>query len=149
MIIKSIPCRFVTPQGLSYVPHIYLYLYSVTVYMSRILLMCTTRPPCCSYQTFPLSRYLLAALDLLTCHGLPAYSGHTSHTCAAPSTHTYLHCFWHAWVISTAMTPIFFAAYLIWHCALVSPFPTFLHVFSACYDLYFTWLLVIRSYLYI
>ena len=84
----------VTPQGLSYVPRIYLYLYSILLYASCVLLMCTTGLPYCSYRTFPLSRYL-AALDLLTRHGLPAYLGHTSHTRAAPSTHTYLHCFWH------------------------------------------------------
>ena len=83
----------VMPQGLSYVPRVYLYLYSA-IYVSR-LLMCTTGPPYCSYQTFPLSRYL-AALDLLTRHGSPAYLGCTSHARAAPSTHTYLHCFWHA-----------------------------------------------------
>ena len=61
-------------------------------HMSYVLLMCTTGSPCHLCQTFLLSKYL-AALDLLTCHGLPAYLGHTSHTRAAPSTHTYLHCF--------------------------------------------------------
>ena len=39
------------------------------------LLMCTTGPSYRSYRTFPLSRYL-AALDLLTCHGLPSYLSH-------------------------------------------------------------------------
>ena len=83
----------VMPQGLSYVPRVYLYLYSA-IYVSR-LLMCTTGPPYRSYWTSLLSRYL-AALDLLTRHGSPAYLGHTSHARAAPSTHTYLYCFWHA-----------------------------------------------------
>ena len=83
----------VMPQGLSYVPHVYLYLYSA-IYTSRSL-MCTTGLPCRSYWTFPLSQYL-AALDLLMRHGLSAYLGHTSHAHAAPLTHTYLHCFWHA-----------------------------------------------------
>ena len=67
----------------------------ILLYTSRVSLMCTTGPPYRSYQTSPLSRYL-AALDLLTRHGSPAYLGHTSHARAAPSTHTYLHCFWHA-----------------------------------------------------
>ena len=136
----------VTPQGLSYVPRIYLYLYSA-IYVSH-LLMCTTGPLCRSYRTFLLSRYL-AALDLLTHHGSPTYLGHTSHAHAAPSTHTYLHCFWHAWVISTAMTPISFAAYSVRYCASISPFLASWHVFSACHDLYFTWLLMTRSHLYI
>ena len=117
-------------------------------YTSCIVLMCTTGLPCRSYRTFPLSQYL-AALDLLTHHGLPAYSGHTFHACAAPSTHTYLYCFWHVWVISTAMTSISFAAYSVQYCASVSPSPAFWRVFLALYDLYFTWLLVTRYYLYI
>ena len=120
----------------------------ILLHTSRVLLMCTTGPPYRSYQTFPLSQYL-AALDLLTCHGSPAYLGHTSHARAAPSTHTYLHCFWHAWVISTAITPISFAAYSVQYCASVSPFPASWHVFLALYDSYFTWLIVTRSYLYI
>ena len=35
-------------------------------------------------------------LQILMCHSLPAYLGHTSHAHAAPLTHTYLYCFWHA-----------------------------------------------------
>ena len=120
----------------------------ILLYTSRVLLMCTTGPPYRLYRTSPLSRYL-AALDLLTRHGSPAYLGHTSHARAAPLTHTHLHCFWHAWVISTAMTPISFAAYSVRYCASVSSFLAFWRVFSACYDSYFTWLLVTRSYLYI
>ena len=120
----------------------------ILLHTSRVLLMCTIGSPCCSYQTFPLSRYL-AALDSLAHHGLPAYLGHTSHAHAAPSTHTYLHYFWHAWVISIAMTPISFAAYSVQYCTLVNPFSVSWHVFSALYNLYFTWLLVTRSYLYI
>ena len=119
----------------------------ILLYTSRVLLMCTTGPPCRSYRTFPLSRYL-AALDLLTRHGSPAYLGHTSHAHAAPLTHTYLHCFWHAWVISIAITPIFFATYSVQYCASVSPSPASWRVFSALYDSYFTWLLVTRSHLY-
>ena len=132
----------VTPQGLPYVPRVYLYLYSA-IYVS-CLLMCITGPPYRSYWTSPLPRYL-AALDLLTRHGSPAYLGHTSHARTASSTHTYLYCFWHAWVISTAMTPISFAAYSVQYCASVSPFTASWRIFSACYDSYFPWLLVTRS----
>ena len=126
--------------------HAFIWTY-ILLYTSSVLLMCTTRPPCHSYWTFSLSRYLVA-LDLLTCHGSPAYLGHTSHTHAAPLIHTYLYCFQHVWVISTAITPIFLAAHLVRYCTSVSPSPASWHVFSACYDLYFTWLLVTRSYLY-
>ena len=59
----------------------------ILLYMSRVSLMCTIRPPCHSYQIFSLSRYL-AALDSLTYHSLPAYLGHASHARAAPLTHT-------------------------------------------------------------
>ena len=55
----------------------------ILLYTSCVLLMCTTGLPYRSYQTSPLSRYL-AALDLLTRHGSPAYLGHTSHARAAP-----------------------------------------------------------------
>ena len=127
--------------------HVFICTYILS-YTSRVSLMCTTGPPYCSYQTFPLSWYL-AALDLLTCHGSPAYLGHTSHARAAPLTHTYFYCFWHAWVISIAMTLIFFAAYSVVYCASVSPSPASWRVFSALYDLYSTWLFVTRSCLYI
>ena len=119
----------------------------ILLYMSHILLMCTTELPCHSYRTFPLSQYL-AALDLLTRHGLSAYLGHTSHAHAVSLTHTYLHCFWHTWVISTAITPIIFAAYSVWSCTSVSPFPVSWRVLLALYDSYFTPLLVTRFYLY-
>ena len=120
----------------------------ILLYTSCVSLMCTTGPPYRSYQTSPLSRYL-AALDLLTRHGSPAYLGHTSHACAAPPTHIYLYCFWHAWVISAAMTPISSAAYSVRYCTSVSPFLASWRVFLACYDSYFTWILVTRSHLYI
>ena len=127
--------------------HVFICTY-ILLYMSCVSLMCTTGPPYYSYRTFPLSRYL-AALDLLTRHSSPAYLGHTSHARAAPLTHTYLHCFWHVWVISTAMTLISFAAYSVRYCASVSPSLASWRVFSACYDSYFTWLLITRSHLYI
>ena len=91
------------------------------------------------YWTFPLSQYL-AALDPLTCPGSPSYLGLHSHGRASPLAHLPLHQFWHAWVISTAITKISSVAYLVPYQALVSPFSACWCIASASCDSIFLWL---------
>ena len=93
----------------------------------------------CPYQTFPLSWYL-AALDSLMHPSSPSYSGLHLHSHAPPLACLPLHQFWHAWVLSVAITKIFFAAYSVPYQASVSPCLSCWCIASASCDLIFLWL---------
>ena len=91
------------------------------------------------YRTFPLSWYL-AALDPLTCLGSSSYLGLHLHDRTTPLACLPLHQFWHAWVISTAITKISSVAYSIPYQASISPCLACWRIVSASCNSIFLWL---------
>ena len=82
----------------------------------------------CPYQTFPLSRYSAA----LMCPGSLSYPILHLHGHASPLAHLPFHQFWHAWVMSVAITKISSSVYTVPYQASVSPCSACWCIASAC-----------------
>ena len=128
-------CYALGPILLTHVSNVLIFCFIQLVWPDYVYHWFAWRP----YQTFLLSQYL-AALDSLTCPGSPSYSGLYSHGRATPLARQPLHRFWHAWVISTAITKISSVAYSVLYQASVNPCLACWCIASASCDSIFLWL---------